>query len=53
MCLWTHLKAEAAGFGKIMWGKIMGSFYDFARHDFAAVFVAIGNARLKRFPESR
>jgi hypothetical protein len=29
-----HRKGEDAGFG-----KIMQSFYDFARHDFAAVFI--------------
>jgi hypothetical protein len=39
MCLWTHRKGEDAGVGKIMWGKIMRNFYDFARHDFAAVFI--------------
>jgi hypothetical protein len=33
--------------------KIMRSFYDFGRHDFAAVSIRIGNARLKRLSESR
>ena len=35
----THRNGEAAGFGKIMWGKIMGSSYDFAHHDFATVLI--------------
>jgi hypothetical protein len=39
MCFWTHRKGEDAGFGKIIWGKIMRSFYDFAHHDFATVFI--------------
>ena len=52
-CLWTHRKGEDAGFGKIMWGKIMQSFYDFARHDFALFLSGIGNARLMRLPENR
>ena len=39
MCLWTCREGEDAGFGKIMWGKIMLNFYDFARHDFAALFI--------------
>ena len=53
MCLWTHRKGEVAGFGKIMCGKIMRNFYDFARHDFAAVFIRYRQRQLKRFPESR
>jgi len=44
--LWTHRKGENAGIGKIMWGKIMRSFYDFARHDFAAVFIRYRECRL-------
>ena len=39
MCLWIHRKGGDGGFGKIIWGKIIGIFYDFARHDFAAVFI--------------
>jgi hypothetical protein len=30
-------------------GKIMGSFYDFARHDFAAVFIRCDNTAKSAF----
>jgi hypothetical protein len=50
MCLWTHRKGGDAGIGKIMQGKIMRSFYDFARHDFAIFFFSNRKCQDKPLP---